>query len=174
MQGRRSNTGAADDAPNSGFTLVEVVVALALASIVGSLGILSMRSFLISNREAGTAADIRSALRNASELSVSEGRTYCVYFTATTWTLYRSDCTVSANKASGSQQVDDTSITLKSFSFTPPAAAVFGQTTACPTANQCAYFYPRGTALGGSLQVTRPSKTYTINVEGLTARVSLA
>ena len=166
-------TRATGIAPDGGFSLVEVIVAISLMSVVMSLGILAMRSFLMSNRESGTALDIRSALRNASELSVSEGRTYCVYFTATTWTTYTSNCTVAADKVGGSQQVNDTSITLSSFSFTPPATAIPGQTTACPTANRCAYFYPRGTALGGAVQVTRASKTYTINVEGLTSRVSM-
>lgn len=163
-------------APDGGFSLIELIVAIALMSIVMGLGILAMRSFLMSNRESGTAFDIRSALRNASERSVSEGRTYCVYFTATTWTTYRSDCTVATNRVGGSQQVDDPSITLGSFTFTPPGAAIPGQATACPTANSCAYFYPRGTALGGSLRVLRASssKVYTINVEGLTSRVSMA
>jgi len=149
-------------------------VTIALASILMFIGILAMRSFLMSNREANTAQGVRSALRAASEQALSEGRTYCVYFTSTTWTLYKSDCTVSANKAGGVNQVDDTSITLSSISFPPPASPVTNQTTSCPTTNHCAYFYPRGTGLGGSLQVVRGSKTYTINVEGLTSRVSMA
>jgi prepilin-type N-terminal cleavage/methylation domain-containing protein len=160
-------------APDGGFSLIEMIVAIALMSIVMSLGILAMKSFLMSNRESGTAFDIRSALRNASELSVSEGRTYCVYFTATSWTTYRSDCTVAADRVGGSQQVSDPSITLSAFSFAPPGAAIPGQTTACATTNRCAYFYPRGTALGGGLQVVRAGKTYTINGEGLTSRVSM-
>jgi hypothetical protein len=81
---------------------------------------------------------------------------------------------VAADRVGGSQQVADPSITLSSFSFTPPAATIPGQATSCPTANGCAYFYPRGTALGGGLQVTRTGKTYTISVEGLTSRVSMA
>lgn len=162
-------------APDGGFSLVEVIVAIALMSVVMGIGILSMRSFLISNRESGTALDIRSALRNASELSVADGRTYCVYFTATTWTTFKSDCTVAANQIGSPQKVTDPSITLGSFTFAPPGAAIPGQATACPTTNQCAYFYPRGTGLAGALQVTRTgsTKTYTINVEGLTSRVSM-
>jgi len=174
MRQHRSATEAIGVAPDSGFTLVEMIVAIALMGIVMSIGILAMRSFLISNRESGTAFGIRSALRNASELSVSQGRTYCVYFTATTWTTYRSDCTVAADRVGGAQQVSDPSITLSAFAFAAPATAIPGQTTSCPTTNGCAYFYPRGTALGGSLQVVRPGKTYTINVEGLTSRVSMA
>ena len=159
---------------DGGVTLIELLVTMTLALIVGTLGILAIRSFLLTNREANTANGIRSALRNASETSLSQGRTYCVYFTSTTWAVYKTDCTVAANKVSGPYQVDDTSITLNSISFPAPASPVPNQTTACPTAGKCAYFYPRGTALPGSLQVVRPSKTYTLNVEGLTSRVSMA
>jgi prepilin-type N-terminal cleavage/methylation domain-containing protein len=158
---------------DSGFTLIELIVTITLASILMTIGMFAMRNFLISNREAGTANGIRSALRNASENSLSQGRTYCVYFTATTWTVYKSDCTVAGNKVSGPFQVDDPSITLTSVSFLAPSPAIPNQTTACPNANSCAYFYPRGTALPGSVQITRPGKAYTIDVEGLTSRVSM-
>lgn len=159
--------------PDGGFTLLELIVTITIAGILMAIGMYAMRNYLIASREQGTATDIRSALRNASETSLSQGRTYCVYFTSTTWTVYKSDCTVTGNKVAGPSQVDDPSITLTSVSFVPPATAVPGQTTACPDANHCAYFYPRGTALAGSLQVTRPGKTYSIHVEGLTSRVSL-
>ena len=144
-----------------------------LAGILMAIGMLAMRNFLLSSREAGTAKDIRSALRNASENSLSQGRTYCVYFTTTTWAVYKSSCTVAANKTAGPFTVDDTSITLSTI-FTAPGTPVPNQTTACPVASRCAYFYPRGTALAGNVAVTRGSKTYTISVEGLTSRVSMA
>jgi hypothetical protein len=51
---------------------------------------------------------------------------------------------------------------------------VTGQSTACPGSNSCAYFYPRGTALAGNLNVSRSGKTYSIHVERLTSRVSMA
>lgn len=162
---------------DSGVTLIELIVTLSLGGILMAISVFGMRSYLMSNREAGTANGIRSALRNASESSLSQGRTYCVYFTATTWTVYKSDCTVAANKLSGPFKVDDPSITLGSVSFPAagdPMPSVPGETTACPTTRQCAYFYPRGTALPGGLQVTRSGKTYTLHVEGLTSRVSMA
>jgi len=158
---------------DAGVTLIELIVTITLASILMVIGMFAMRNFLLSNREAGTAGDIRSALRNASELSLSQGRTYCVYFTATTWAVYKSSCTVAANKTDGPFAVDDPSITLSTL-FTAPGVPVPNQTTACPVASRCAYFYPRGTALAGNVSVTRSSKTYTISVEGLTSRVSMA
>ena len=169
-RGRRGDPGMSD----AGITLLELIVTITLASILMTIGLLSMRAFLMSHRELSTARDIRSALRNGNELALSQGRTYCVLFTATTWTVYKSSCSTGGTKVSGPFQVDDPSITLTSITFTAPASPIPNQTTACPTAGKCAYFYPRGTALGGSLQVTRPGKTYTISVEGLTSRVSMA
>lgn len=165
----RSAGRCPDDA---GVTLIELIVTIVLASILMSLGMLAMHGYLLSSREAGTAQDIRSTLRSASENSLSQGRTYCVYFTATTWTVYKSTCTDTANKTAGPYTVDDPSITLSTI-FTAPGTPAPGQTTACPVASRCAYFYPRGTALSGNVAVTRGSKTYTISVEGLTSRVSM-
>jgi len=159
---------------DTGSTLVETVVTLALAGVLSTIGLFAVRSFLAANREQGTATEIRSVLRNAEEKALSQGRTYCVYFTTTTWTTYKSDCTVAADKTDGPGQVSDSAISLASITFPAPNQAILGQATSCPVAGKCAYFYPRGTALAGSLQVTRSSKAYTLTVEGLTGRVSLA
>ena len=159
---------------DTGMTMVETVVTLAIAGILMTIGFLAVRNFLLSSRELGTAQQIRSALRNAEEQALSQGRTYCVYFTSTTWATYKSDCTVTADKTTGPSQVADTSITLGSVAFPAPNPAIPNQTTSCPAAGKCAYFYPRGTALAGSLHVVRSGKTFTLTVEGLTGRVSLA
>lgn len=154
--------------------MIELIVTLSLAGILMTIGILAMKSYLASNRQASTAQSIRSLLRGTGERAISEGRTYCVYFTASTWTVYRSDCTIATNKASGPETVYDPSISLASISFPAPSSALPGQSSACPIAGRCAYFYPRGNALAGSLQVNRTGKSYTVSVEGLTGRVSLA
>ncbi len=154
--------------------MIELIVTLSIAGVLMSIGILAMHTFLIAQRERGTASDVRSALRSTGERALSEGRTYCVSFTTTTWTVYRSDCTVPANKVAGPYRVEDQSITVTAVSFPAPQTPVPGQNTACPTAGQCVYFYPRGTALAGSLQISRPGKTYTVTVEGLTGRVSVS
>lgn len=154
---------------DEGMTLIEMLTTLAIAGIVMATATWAIRDYIKANAESGTAEQVQSALRNAQEQSLSEGRTYCVAFTATTWTVYKSDCTVAADKTSGPNHVADSSITLTSIAF----PAVTGEYSACPTPGQCAYFYPRGTALAGSLGVSRPGKTYVVNVEGLTGRVSV-
>jgi prepilin-type N-terminal cleavage/methylation domain-containing protein len=164
--------GAVRCKQDEGFTLIELLVAMSLAGIVMTLGILAMHGYLLSQRESGTVSDVRSTLRMANERALSEGKTYCVYFTSTQWSLYRTDCTVAGDKVNGPWRVQDTSITLSSISFPAPNPAVANQTTSCPVTGACAYFYPRGTALAGSLRVVRASDSHPVTVEGLTGRVT--
>ncbi|MFN2538486.1 MAG: GspH/FimT family pseudopilin [Mycobacteriales bacterium] len=162
---------------DAGFTLIEILVTLVIGSILMAISVWGMHSYLVASRESGTASDIRSALRSAGEHALSEGRTYCVYFTSSQWTVYKASCTTAtpANKVVGPLKVQDRSLTLTGVSFAAPATPVPNQTTSCPSTGKCAYFYPRGTSLTGSLVVSRPSgKTYRICVQGLTARVWIA
>ena len=159
-------------APTDGFSVIELLVAMVLAGILMATAVVGMHAFLIANRQQGTADGLRSSLRSAAERSLAQGQTVCVKMTSTTWTLYVHDCTVAANKIDGPHTVDDPAITLAP-NFPAPATPIPNQTTSCSPAGACAYFYPRGTALKGSVTVARSGgRTYTINVEGLTARVS--
>jgi Tfp pilus assembly protein FimT len=149
--------------------MVELMVTLAIAGLLMAAATLGMRTYLKATRESGTATDIRSALRNASERSIADGVTYCVKFTSTTWTTYIHDCTVAADAVDGPTKVEESSVTL-SASFSVVSEP--GYVSACPAGAGCAYFYPRGIATGGTVTVSRPGKTYTVKVEGLTGRVS--
>jgi prepilin-type N-terminal cleavage/methylation domain-containing protein len=164
---------ARSSAPDRGFTLIESIFTMAIAAILMAIAIWGMRSYLNASQEQNTATQIQSTLRNADDRSLAEGRTYCVLFTSTSWTTYVHDCTVSTNKVGATQKVGDSSDSLAA-SFPVPVGMDPSETTNCPVANQCAYFYPRGNALAGTLTVTRSgsSKTYTITVVGLTGRVS--
>ncbi len=157
---------------DDGFTLLEMLVTMALGSILMAMSVWGVHSYMVAQRHSGTVSDVRSTLRNSAEKALSEGRAYCVYFTANTYSMYRYDCTVAANKVRGPINVQDPGIVFSGVSFPAPATPNPNQTTACPSAGRCAYFYPRGTALAGSLNVVRAGKSYTITVEGLTARVS--
>jgi prepilin-type N-terminal cleavage/methylation domain-containing protein len=168
MEGAAVHHARRDD----GFTMLELLVTMLLGSILMATAVWGIHRYMVVERHSGTASDVRSTLRNAGERALSEGRAYCVYFTSTTYTLYRYDCTVAADKVRGPMKAQDPTITFTSVSFPAPAVVNPSQTSACPAAGACAYFYPRGTALAGSLAVSRPGKAYTITVEGLTARVS--
>lgn len=158
---------------DGGFTLIEAVFTMLIAGIVMAIAVWGMRTYLSSSREQNTAVQIQSTLRNIADKSLAEGRTYCVVFTGTTWTTYVHNCTISADKVGGAQKVGESSESLTA-AFPVPSGMDSSETTSCPSAGTCAYFYPRGNALGGTVVVARTgsSKTYTITVVGLTGRVS--
>jgi prepilin-type N-terminal cleavage/methylation domain-containing protein len=158
---------------DSGFTLIEAMFVIAIAGILMTITVWGMHSYLVSSREKGTATQIQSTLRNAAERSLAEGRTYCVLFTSTTWALYVHSCSLSTNQTGGVLKVQDSSQTITA-AFPVPSSMDPTEVTSCPTTGQCAYFYPRGNALGGTVTIARDSssKTYTLNVVGLTGRAS--
>ncbi len=160
-----------------GTTLIEVIAVIALAGILMATAAWTFVAYLNSSREKSTAVEVRAALRNVSERALSEGRTYCIYFNASTnvYGTYRSDCTVAGNRVALGA-TDAPNIGLSAVTFTPPTPAIPNQYTACPQPNACAYVYPRGNAIAGSVRITRTgtSKAYVVTVEGLTSRVSLA
>lgn len=155
---------------DDGVTMLELMVTLSLAGILMATATWTLKPFITAHRLVGTTTDVRSTLRNASERALSEGRTFCVGFTATSWSLYQGSC-ATGTKVQGPYTVADASFTLAA-SFPTPATPIPNQVTTCTTAGTCAYFYPRGNALTGNVTVARTGKSYIVNVEGLTARVS--
>jgi type II secretion system protein H len=171
----RARRLAASD--SSGFTLVEMLVVMVIAGLIMSTAAWSFLSYQRAHEQNSTAMEVTSTMRNAAERSLSEGRTYCVYFNTTTQTYdtYRQDCTDTTKRVSRAKP-DSSRVLLATPAFPAPSPAIVNQVTPCPVAGRCAYFYPRGTALAGTVKVTRTgsAKAYTITVEGLTSRVSKA
>lgn len=171
----RARRLAASD--SSGFTLVEMLVVMVIAGLIMSTAVWSFLAYQRAHEQNSTALEVTSTMRNAAERSLSEGRTYCVYFntTAQTYDTYRQDCTDSTKRVSQAKP-DSARVSLATPAFPAPSPAIVNQVTPCPVAGGCAYFYPRGTALAGTVKVIRTgsAKVYTITVEGLTSRVSKA
>ena len=162
-----------DPSDDNGVTLIELLVTLSLAAVLSGLATGAYVGYARSSRQSGTVTQIQSMLRNTAERSLSEGRTYCVSFdtTAGTWTIYRKVCGPTPGVLAEGPFTVDTGIRLASVAFTIPT----GSSTTCPTPGTCAYFYPRGTASPGGLQVrSSSSKVYSIDVKGLTSRVSFS
>jgi prepilin-type N-terminal cleavage/methylation domain-containing protein len=162
-------------APDAGFTMIELMVTILVASVLMATAAWTFISYQRAHEQSSTAIRLTSTLRNAAERALSEGRTYCVYVNPTTssFDTYRQDCSAPAKRVSRAT-TDSSRVSLTSVSFPAPETAILNQSTACSTAGACAYFYPRGNALAGTVQVTRQgsAKVYTIRVEGLTSRVS--
>lgn len=155
-------------ARDSGFTLVELMVTLALLGLMAAISIGGWRSWAVASEHTGTAREIQSLLRRAHQRAVTEGRATCVQFDAagSSWTLFRGACDDPARlRLEGPVTADSREVQVASPAFTGPAGTSTGVT-----------FYARGTAWPGEVRVTRTgtSKTYVLKVEGLTGRVSLS
>lgn len=157
---------------DEGFTLVELVGVMSIAGVLGLIGIFGFTNYRNAAQLRGTAQEVVSQLRNASERAISEGRTYCVDVNASakTYSLWRYSCGGSGStQVAGTKKAQGTALSFVP-TLTLPATA-----PACPSAHSCLYFYPRGTAIPGTIQIrsSARSKVYTVHVEGLTSRVYL-
>jgi type II secretion system protein H len=155
---------------DSGFTLIELLVVMLIVSILTTIGMFTFAGWRSTAQQQGSAQELVSQLRNTAELALSQGRTHCVDLNpaARTYTVYRYTCDGSAaNKVSGTLSTQSSRVTFTSTLSLPSPAP------ACPASHSCFYFYPRGTAIPGTIAVasSKRSKVYTIHVEGLTARV---
>jgi type II secretory pathway pseudopilin PulG len=145
------------------------MVVMVIAGVLMTIGVFSFVNYQKVSQQRGTAREVVSLLRNASERAISEGRTYCVDIAAdglstTTW---QRACGPSGTALGDTTRTQSTNVTLDATVSSPSSAPE------CPTSHQCLYFYPRGTATPASVLVksSARSKTYTVKVEGLTARV---
>ena len=156
---------------DEGFTLIELMVSMVLFGTLVAMGTMPLRNYQMGQEHIGAARDVVAALRNAQVRAVNEGTVYKVEFSAQQVRVYRRDNSVDTLSRTYTLP---SSITLTTVApgFTPSATP----TVPTPAPGPEAYFYGRGTASAGSLRVTRrsSSKTYTISIEGLTARVSLS
>jgi prepilin-type N-terminal cleavage/methylation domain-containing protein len=158
----------ADRDSDSGFTLVEVMVTIALLGAMMAIAVSGWSSWDKARAQAGAASELQTVLRQTQQRAVTEGRAMCVWFdvAARSYTVYRGVCDVSppAEKLVGPYELGHP-VSLSAPSFNAPSGASPGVT-----------FYARGTAAEGQVSLTRSgsAKTYLISVEGLTGRVSLS
>lgn len=158
-----------------GFTLVELLVVMIIGGVLLSLGSFSFVRYREATELRGSAQALVSVLRAASEQAISEGRTYCVSLDAASpstanrsYSLWQRACTTAGGGTLVSTGRTQSSAVSFAPTATPPSPA-----PACGSGKACIYFYPRGTAIPATVVMSSSarSKTYTVRVEGLTARV---
>ena len=151
---------------DSGFTLIEVMVTIAISGILMAIAVSGWSSWAKASAHSGAAREIQSAMRQAQQQAVTEGTATCFWFddVADTYAVYRGRCTdVSKQLVKGpmavSQYVD----------ITAPEFGTDGSEDGTS-------FLGRGTGSAGTVTVTRPgsAKTYVLTVDGLTGRVGLS
>lgn len=152
----------------AGFTLVELTVGMLVVGALLGLSTSGWTKYQRAVEHRGGAQQLVSALRNAQQASLTEAVTYCVSFdtAASTYRVWKFTCGGSGTLVKGPVKTPSSRVTLTTPAFVQPDA----------TTSSSLSFFPRGSATKGSVKVARSgsSRAYTINVEGLTGRVSLA
>ena len=152
----------------SGFSLIELMVAMSIFGVLTALAVMPLRGYQHSQEHVGAAREVVAALRNAQVRAVNEGTTYRAEIQPHGVRVFAGTTLVKSYSIP-----DEVTLTVAGAGFTPAASP----SNPTPAAVPDAYFYGRGTGSAGVIQVTRASsttKSYTITIEGLTARVSLS
>jgi prepilin-type N-terminal cleavage/methylation domain-containing protein len=162
-----------------GYTLIEVLVAMALASILVTLGAFALRSYWINRSLEGARAEVGSTLRQLQQQTVSESHplVFGARFTpgSSKWATLRYDprdgtCT----KIESDNKFLNTAVYVTEASF---ATAPDVNQSLCPASGEgtdvFVWFYARGTATPGSLTLAQPQldRELKVTVSGLTSRI---
>ena len=154
---------------DGGFTLIEMMVVVGLVSLLAALGVGAWKSWSAAEGHKGAATDMQTVLRQTQVRAVTEGQNFCVKFdtVANAYTVYRFACatTTDSDKVSGPFTLGDR-LQISNVSFASVAPAAITELT----------FKASGSATPGGLTITRTgsTKVYTLDVEGLTGRVSVS
>lgn len=146
----------------SGFTLIETMVAMVLFGILVGLVVGPYANYREKQQHAGATRELVAFLRRAQVRAVSEETTYRVDITPTGATTFRFN---GASYDSGQVLTPSNGrITYSGAEFIQPGGGM----------GTSVWFYARGAGSKGSVSVVREgaAKVYTVDVEGLTARVS--
>ncbi len=162
-------------ARDSGFTLIEVMVTIALMSVLMTIAVLGFSHYSAAHEQAGTARSLQSALRQAQQRAVTEGRAVCVKFAAGDWSVWRTACnTTTGLKLDGPTPTESSDVHLQpahdaELVFTPRGTATWSSIATDAVDDEC------GHVKAFKLFVTRDSstKTYRLCVPALTGRVDL-
>ena len=176
--------GRAKAQPQSGYTLLEVLVAMCLMGIILTISVGALRHFWLQRALNSGGENVLTQLRSTQENAVSESYpvVYGVRFDVgeDDWYVVRYDpmnagagddtCTVTESYALESK------VKIDSASFTDDVniTSFCRSATGSPATSAFVFFYPRGNATAGQvvLEHTGINKSVTIDVAALTGRVT--
>jgi len=148
----------------TGFTLLEVITTCLLLGLVLAIGVGPWQSYRHARAHTEARSELVATLRNAQISAVSESVTYRVDLTTKKAITFR--VTAGGDEQKRQYEIEDATVSFSGAEF-EDSSGVTGTS---------AYFYPRGSASKGAVDVTRTGrpKVYSVSVEGLTARVSFS
>ena len=160
---------------DSGFTLIEIMVVIVLMGILMAITVAGYTRYAAAHEQSGTARSLQSALRQAQQRAVTEGRAVCVKIVDGGWSIWRTACAAPAGlKLSGPIATESAKVHLhpagdSEVLFTPRGTATWPAISGTPVDDEC------GHVKAFKLLVSRDSstKTYRLCVPALTGRVDL-
>lgn len=162
-------TGIHSDKRELGFSLIELLVAMAILAVMATLSMTAFRGYQKSQAHRNAMREVTSVLRNAQVKAVTEATTYQCKFAADSLEIYR-DGTVPPD-AANKVKTYSLSVGLNFVSSSP-----YGFTHPDGIRRPNCLFYARGSATAGEVLVRRtdtdPDRDFGVRLEGLTARVS--
>ena len=171
----------------AGFSLIELFVTLAIASMLLAISVNPLRSFWFSQSLKGASDVLVGELRKTQEDSVSQSHplVFGVGFTAgaTRVTIYRfdprgpdlADDTCSATFRSFDSGVFNARIVTKSFTITNDTSTQeYLKCQAAAASDRILFFYARGTSTGGTIVLEQPNslRQRSVTVSAVTGRVT--
>jgi prepilin-type N-terminal cleavage/methylation domain-containing protein len=167
----------------AGFTLIEVLTTILIASVLMTLAATALRSYWLGRALYDGAEEVVTGLRELQERSVSESHplVFGAWFKegSSTWGAVRYD----SNDPSVSG--DDECVTIGTYQLpagvevqtTTSFTSVSPQTSTCaapaPSGSDIVFFFARGTSTGGDIELYQPKKDTTedLSISPLTGRV---
>lgn len=161
--------GIQRDKSELGFSLIELIVAMALAALMATLSMTAFRGYQRAQAHKAAAREVTSVLRNAQVKAVTEATTYQCKFTSDSLEIYRDG---NIPPASGNKVRTYSLKGALEFLAASPRGFIHPDGTTRPNC----LLYARGSATGGEILVRRtdtdPDRDLEVRLEGLTARVS--
>lgn len=162
----------------NGFTIIEVLVVSVLVLTLMGMGALAVRHYWFVQSFNGARSTLVSELRAQQQRAAARSYPYAqgVWFVPGSgrWGTVEYDVKTNVCTKNRDQTLDQVVVSTASFTVLSPHTAncriVLGESTA-----QIAFFFPGGTAAGGSLSLTHPrlaSPPKVVEVSSLTGRVT--
>lgn len=156
IERHRQHRAACARTRGGGFTLLELVVVLAILVLMASLVPPLVSSAVPGAELKGAARELAAALRNARSQAITRNREVTVHLNVKT-RRYR----VTGHKQAFSLP-DDLKLSVYGASSESPSAVIGG-----------IRFFPDGSSTGGRITVAKNGLTYQVNVDWLLGRVKL-